>query len=75
MVNANGEIKWKGASIFVSALIPVSYLVMEQLPSTVQLAKSIGPYYSGIATYVLSAVAMVVGSLLKPQQRLREESA
>jgi len=64
-----------GASIFVSALIPVSYLVMEQLPSTVQLAKSIGPYYSGIATYVLSAAAMVVGSLLKPQQSLRKESA
>ena len=64
-----------GASIFVSALIPVSYLVMEQLPSTVQLAKSIGPSYSGIATYVLSAAAMVVGSLLKPQQSLRKESA
>jgi len=64
-----------GASIFVSALIPVSYLVMEQLPSTVQLAKSIGPYYSGIATYVLSAAAMVVGSLLKPQQSLRKGSA
>jgi SSS family solute:Na+ symporter len=64
-----------GASIFVSAIIPVSYLVMEQLPSTAALAKSIGPYYSGIATYLLSGAAMVVGSLLKPQTRSREEAA
>jgi SSS family solute:Na+ symporter len=55
------------ASISVSAVIPVTYLVMEQLASTSQLAEGIGPYYSGIATYVLSGVAMVLGSLLKPR--------
>jgi len=60
------------ASIIVSAVIPVSYLVMEQLPSTVAIAKSIGPYYSGIATYVLSGAAMVIGSLLKQQVFSRE---
>lgn len=60
------------ASIVVSAAIPVSYLVMEQLPSTAALAKSIGPYYSGIATYLLSGIAMVIGSLLKPQAVSRE---
>ena len=54
------------ASIVVSAVIPVAYLVMEQLPATAELAKSIGPYYSGIATYLLSGAAMVVGSLIKP---------
>jgi SSS family solute:Na+ symporter len=54
------------ASIVVSAVIPVNYLVMEQVPATAALAKSIGPYYSGIATYLLSGAAMVVGSLLKP---------
>jgi SSS family solute:Na+ symporter len=63
------------ASILVSAIIPVSYLVMEQVSSTAALAKSIGPYYSGIATYVLSGVAMVIGSLVKPQGRSREEAA
>ena len=63
------------ASIVVSAAIPFAYLVMEQLPSTATLAKSIGPYYSGIATYLLSGVGMVVGSLIKPQGRLREEAA
>src|SRR5687768_5865552 len=59
---------WGAAgSIVISALIPVTYLVMEQLPSTASLAKDIGPYYSGIAAYLLSGLAMVVGSLLKPQ--------
>jgi solute:Na+ symporter, SSS family len=62
-----------GAAIFISALLPISYLVMEQVPSTAEVAKTIGPYYSGIATYVLSGAAMVVGSLLKPGTRsLRE---
>ncbi len=58
------------ASIFISAVIPITYLVMEQLPSTAEVAKTIGPYYSGIATYLLSGAAMVVGSLLKPQSGL-----
>ena len=67
---------WGAAgSIIVSAVIPVTYLIMEQLPSTAALAKSIGPYYSGIATYVLSGAAMVVGSLLKPQSRLEGRPA
>ena len=57
------------ASIIVSAALPVAYLIMEQIGGTRELAKQIGPYYSGIATYVLSAVAMVVGSLVKPQSK------
>ena len=66
-----------GAAIVISAALPVTYLVMEQVPSTAALAKSIGPYYSGIATYILSAVAMVVGSLLKPNKsgNLKEGTA
>jgi SSS family solute:Na+ symporter len=65
------------AAIIVSAIIPATYLVMEQVPSTANLAKTIGPYYSGIATYLLSGTAMVVGSLLKPRSgnNLREEVA
>ncbi len=57
------------ASIIVSAAIPITYLVMEQLESTADLAKRIGPYYSGIATYLISALAMIVGSLMKPQYK------
>jgi SSS family solute:Na+ symporter len=53
----------------------VTYLVMEQLPSTVAFAKSIGPYYSGIATYLLSGAAMLVGSLLKPQSHVEGRTA
>jgi solute:Na+ symporter, SSS family len=65
------------ASIFLSALIPVTYLITEQLPSTAGVAKAIGPYYSGIATYVISGIAMVVGSLLKPNNgaSVRKERA
>lgn len=54
------------AAIGVGATVPIGYLVLEQVPATKDLAKQIGPYYSGIATYALVAVAMVVGSWLKP---------
>ncbi|MGB8952036.1 MAG: sodium:solute symporter family protein [Candidatus Aminicenantales bacterium] len=58
-----------GAIIF-GALIPVLYLILEQVPATADFAKkNVGPYYSGIATYVMAALAMVVGSLLKSQAR------
>ncbi len=63
------------ASIVISAGLPISYLVLEQIPSTAPLAKSIGPYYSGIATYLLSGIGMFVGSLLKPSTSLRGEIA
>src|SRR6185503_13623580 len=64
------------AAIIVSAIIPTSYLVFEQLPVTADLARQVGPYYSGIAAYLLSALAMVVGTLVKPpggQPRYREK--
>jgi len=58
-----------GAIIF-GAVIPSLYLVLEQLPATSEPVKRlIGPYYSGIATYVIAALAMVIGSLLKPAPR------
>ena len=60
-----------GAAILISAVLPISYLVMEQVPSTATLAKSIGPYYSGIATYLLSGAAMVIGSLIKPNNDVK----
>lgn len=62
------------AAIAVGAIVPVSYLVIEQVPATQHIAKSIGPYYSGIATYLLTGLAMVVGSLLKPASMQSEVS-
>lgn len=63
---------WKGAnswgaigSIVVSAAIPLGFLILERTNN--DLAKQIGPHYSGIAAYVFSALAMVIGSLLKPK--------
>jgi len=58
-----------GAAIFFGALIPVGFLVMQQVPATRALAEKIGPYFSGIAAYVVTALAMVIGSLLKPQKK------
>jgi SSS family solute:Na+ symporter len=55
------------ASIIVSAAIPIMFLIMEKNPATRDLAKQIGPYYSGIAAYVFSALAMIMFSLLKPK--------
>jgi len=57
------------AAIFFGAVIPVSFLAMEQIKSTAALARRIGPYYSGIATYLIVGAAMVIGSLIKPKPR------
>jgi SSS family solute:Na+ symporter len=64
---------WKGANnwgaagaIILGAVIPLTFLVIQQVPATAEMAKQIGPYYSGIAAYLAAGTAMVVGSLLKP---------
>jgi len=56
-----------GASIVISAVIPLGFLIMEKVDGAA--AKAIGPYTSGIAAYLLSGAAMVIGSLLKPQKQ------
>lgn len=53
-------------AIIVGCVIPISFLVLQQIPSTAGLADQIGPYKSAISAYVLTAVAMVVGSKIKP---------
>ena len=53
-------------AIVVGAVIPVTFLVIEQVPATAELAKQIGPNYSGIAAFAATWAAMIVGSLLKP---------
>ncbi len=60
---------WGAAgSIILAAAMPVAFLVLEKTPATRDIAKSIGPYYSGIAAYAASALAMIVFSLLKPNR-------
>lgn len=58
---------WGAAgAILFGALIPITFLVLEQVESTAHLAKAIGPYWSGISAYAAAALAMIVGSHLKP---------
>jgi SSS family solute:Na+ symporter len=66
---------WKGAnswgaagSIILAAAIPAAFLILEKTPATRDLAKWIGPYNSGIAAYVASALAMIIFSMLKPRR-------
>jgi len=59
------------AAIVVGAAFPIGFLVAEQLPSTQEWAKNtVGPWVSGIAAYVGAAIAMVVGSYLKPNSKV-----
>lgn len=53
------------AAVVVGAVVPIAFLVLEKAEGTKDLAKAIGPYYSGIAAYLLAAAAMVFGSLAK----------
>ncbi|MGL6114928.1 MAG: sodium:solute symporter family protein [Cetobacterium sp.] len=53
------------ATIIIGALIPGGFLVAQQIPSLSPIADAIGPYYSGIASFVCAWIAMIVGSLIK----------
>ncbi|AQT69083.1 Na(+)/glucose symporter [Anaerohalosphaera lusitana] len=53
------------AAIIVGSVMPFSFLVMQKVPATEELTVRVGPYIWGTATYVLVAIAMVTGSLLK----------
>ena len=79
---------WKGANswgaagaIIVGAAIPLSYLVLQLIPTTGAWIKATpilaehGLHYSGIAAFVSAGVAMVVGSLLKPNQNRQDTAA
>jgi SSS family solute:Na+ symporter len=57
------------AAIICGAFFPIAFLVMEQLPATSGLAAKIGPNFSGIAGFLMAAVAMIAGSWLKPRRR------
>jgi SSS family solute:Na+ symporter len=52
------------AAIGTGAVIPLGFLVMQQLPATQPLARAVGPHSAGIAAFAGSAAAMVLGSLV-----------
>jgi SSS family solute:Na+ symporter len=54
------------AAIVVGAIIPIVSLVLEQVPATAAFAAEVGRNRFGIAAYAGTALAMVIGSLLKP---------
>lgn len=67
---------WGAAgAIFFGAVFPIGFLVMQQLEATEAFTERIGPHVSGIMAYVCAALAMVVGSLLKPNHVNTEPEA
>lgn len=54
------------AAIVVGAVIPVTFLVIQQVPDMEKFAQRLGPSYPGIVAYFGAGAAMVIGSLLKP---------
>jgi len=64
---------WKKANnwgatvaIIIGAVMPISFLVLQKVPATSEFTKNIGPYIWGVVTYLSVAIAMVIGSMLKP---------
>jgi len=53
------------SSIAVGSIIPVSFLILQQIEGTQEMTQEIGPFKFGIATYVGTALTMVIGSLTK----------
>ena len=53
------------AAILVGSLIPISFLLLQQMESTTAWAEKIGPYKSGIAAYLFTALAMIIASYAK----------
>jgi len=70
---------WKRANnfgavgaIILGAVMPIAYLIFEQIPSTEELfTKKIGPDLWGALTFAVTIAAMIIGSLLKPKNEIR----
>jgi len=64
---------WKQANswgaigaIVVGAAMPVAFLILQKVPSTAAWTQSVGSHIANISAFVGAALAMVVGSLIKP---------
>ena len=55
------------AAIAVGSIIPISFLLLQEIPITKNWMASLGAYKSGVVTYFLTGLAMIIGSYLKPK--------
>ncbi len=53
------------SAIVVGSVIPIGFLVMQQIEMTQQAANNLGPYKVAVGTYMLTGAAMILGSTLK----------
>ena len=53
-----------GMSIVIGAVIPVSYLILQEFSFTTDFVKNIGPYKFGIFSFFMSGMGMFIGSLI-----------
>ncbi|MDH3709024.1 MAG: sodium:solute symporter family protein [Cyclobacteriaceae bacterium] len=53
------------AAITTGCVMPISFLILQQAPATQDMAQQLGPYKLGVSTYACTAIAMVMGSMLK----------
>jgi len=56
-------------SIIIGALIPASYLFLQDLSFSSTIVKNIGPYRFGVLSFILSALGMFIGSLISKIKR------
>ncbi|MDN5200285.1 sodium:solute symporter family protein [Fulvivirgaceae bacterium BMA10] len=53
------------AAIVTGCIIPVGFLILQQVEATQEQMAAIGPYKIGVATYLMTALAMWLGSIAK----------
>lgn len=53
------------AAIFTGAALPITFLILQQVPWGQAMVTSIGTYKIGIMTYLMTGLAMLAGSWLK----------
>ena len=53
------------AAIATGCILPVSFSILQQAPATQGFAQKLGPYKMGVSTYAVTALAMLLGSILK----------
>ncbi len=55
------------AAIAIGAIVPLGYLILQQIESTTHIADNIGPFWAGNLAFLCTGLAMYIGSLIKPK--------